>query len=150
MEIRRIVTGHTPDGKATFIEDGIPPRTQDFKTIPGMRATLAWATDCGVAISAGGADPTPAVTDFVPSPGSTRCIIMQFPPDSVYGSPDFDPPAAGAENMEIVPGLAERFEPDAPGMHTTDSVDYAIVLEGEPVLELHDGQTRALTPGHVV
>jgi hypothetical protein len=103
MEIRRIVTGHTPDGKATFIEDGSPPRTQDFKTIPGMRATLAWATDSGEAIS--GADPTAAATSFVPSPGSTRFIIVQFPPDGVYGSPDFDAPAAGAENMEIVPGL---------------------------------------------
>lgn len=148
MEIRRIVTGHTPEGKATFIEDGSPPRTQDFKTIPGMRATLAWATDSGEAIS--GADPTAAATSFVPSPGSTRFIIMQFPPDGVYGSPDFDPPAAGAENLKIVPGLAERFEPGAPGMHTTDSVDYAIVLEGEPVLELDDGEVKFLQPGDVV
>src|SRR3954453_8773353 len=127
MEIRRVVTGHTQDGKATFVEDGRPPRTRDFTTIPGMRATLAGATESGESIPADGADPTEAVTDFVPSPGSTRLIVMQFPPDSIYGDPDFDGPAAGAENIEIVPGLGEKFEPDAPGMHTTDSVDYAVV-----------------------
>jgi hypothetical protein len=75
---------------------------------------------------------------------------MQFPPDIVYGDPGFDPMAAGAENEEIVPGLAERFEPDAPGMHTTDSVDYGIVLDGHPVLELDDGQTKSLNPGDIV
>jgi hypothetical protein len=26
-------------------------------------------------------------------------------------------------------GLAEPFEPDAPGMHTTDTIDYAVVLD---------------------
>jgi hypothetical protein len=150
MEIRRIVTGHTPDGKARFTEDGSPPRAQDFKTIPGMRATLAWATDAGETIPAGGDDPTATLASFAPSPGSTQFLVIQFPPDSVYGSPDFDGPAAGAENMAIVPGLAERFEPDAPGMHTTDTVDYAIVLEGEPVLELDDGVTKSLAPGDIV
>lgn len=75
---------------------------------------------------------------------------MQFPPDSVYANGDFDPSAAAAENLEVVPGIAEKFEPDAPGMHTTDSVDYGIVLEGEPVLELDDGQTKSLKPGDIV
>jgi hypothetical protein len=150
MDIRRVVTGHTSDGKATFIEDGSPPRTRDFESIPGMRATLAWATDHGDRVSRDGMDPTPGVTSFVPDPGSTRLIVMQFPPDSVYGSPDFDPSSAGAENLEIVPGLAEHFEPDAPGMHTIDSIDYGIVLAGEPVLELDDGNVKALKPGDIV
>src|SRR5919198_3827212 len=100
MDIRRVVTGHTPEGKATFVEDGPPPRTRDFQSIPGTRATLAWATDHGEPIAADGSDPTLAVTSFLPGPGSTRLIIMDFPPDSVYGSPDFDPASAGAENLE--------------------------------------------------
>jgi len=35
-------------------------------------------------------------------------------------------------------------------MRTTESVDYAIVLEGEPVLELDDGAVRTLRPGDFV
>ena len=54
---------------------------------------------------------------------------------------DFDPVAFGSECTEIIPGLAERFEPDHPGMHTTDTVDYGVVLDGEIWLEL-DGQQQ--------
>ena len=75
---------------------------------------------------------------------------MQVPPDSVFGDSSFEPAAAGAENLRLVPGVAETLEIDAPGMHTTPSVDYAIVLEGEPVLELDDGVTRAVQPGDIV
>jgi uncharacterized cupin superfamily protein len=42
------------------------------------------------------------------------------------------------------------FEPDNPGMHTTDSVDYGICLEGEMHLELDNGQEIRLTPGACV
>lgn len=52
--------------------------------------------------------------------------------------------------MSRLPGLAERFEPESPGMHTTDSVDYGILLEGEISLELDDGKTVALKAGDVV
>ena len=47
-------------------------------------------------------------------------------------------------------GAIEHFEPDNPGMHTTDSVDYAICLAGELVLRLDDGAERTVTPGTVV
>ncbi len=49
-----------------------------------------------------------------------------------------------------VPGLAELFEPDNPGMHTTPTVDYGVVLEGEIVLDLDAGETTLLRPGDVV
>lgn len=44
-----------------------------------------------------------------------------------------------APSSRRVPGLAETFEPEHPGMHTTDSIDYDVVLEGEITLELDDG-----------
>jgi Cupin domain len=86
----------------------------------------------------------------VPGDGGTRLLIVQYPPDCVFDSPSFDPAAAAAENLRIVPGIAETFEIDAPGMHRTPSVDYGIMLEGELVLELDDGVTRSLRPGDVV
>jgi len=63
---------------------------------------------------------------------------------------DFDPAAFGAEFAQNAPGLAERFEMENPGMHTTDSIDYDVVLEGEIVLELDDGKEVTLRPHDVV
>ena len=48
------------------------------------------------------------------------------------------------------PGIAEHFEPGNPGMHTTDSVDYVVVLAGEVWLELDDGARTRLGPGDTV
>ena len=49
-----------------------------------------------------------------------------------------------------LPGLVESMEPDRPGMHGTDSIDYGIVLSGEILLELDDGATVHLEPGDCV
>nr|WP_251010638.1 hypothetical protein [Variovorax paradoxus] len=51
----------------------------------------------------------------------------------------FDPGAAGAEYAQHLPSLAELFEAEHPGMHTTDSIDYDSMLDGEIWLELDDG-----------
>jgi quercetin dioxygenase-like cupin family protein len=56
--------------------------------------------------------------------------------------------AAVAENLAISPGLAELFEPD--GMHTTPTIDYGIVLEGEIWLELDEGRSRLIRKHDVV
>ena len=49
-----------------------------------------------------------------------------------------------------MPGLAAYLEPDAPGMHTTDTIDFEVVLEGEVWLELDDGVEVHLRPGDTV
>jgi mannose-6-phosphate isomerase-like protein (cupin superfamily) len=65
-------------------------------------------------------------------------------------SDGFDQVAAGQEYMEHMPELAKTFELDNPGMHTTDTVDYGIVLEGEVWLELDDGKQVLLRQHDVV
>ena len=77
-------------------------------------------------------------------------MIVTFPPDSSMMSPTFDPMAFGGEMMATLPGLAEHMEPDSPGMHTTDTIDYDVVLDGEIVLELDDGQSVELKKHDVV
>ena len=47
-------------------------------------------------------------------------------------------------------GLAAYLEPDAPGMHTTDTIDFEVVLDGEVSLELDDGVEVHLRPGDTV
>jgi len=47
---------------------------------------------------------------------------------------DLDREAALVEMKEKLPGLWEHLESDHPGMHTTATVDYGIVLSGEAIL----------------
>ncbi|MDM0049948.1 hypothetical protein [Variovorax sp. J22R115] len=69
-------------------------------------------------------------------------MFITFPPDAVMMTPDFDPAAAGGEYMRVLHGLAEKFEMDHPGMHTSDSVDYGVLIDGELHLELDNGVTK--------
>ena len=144
LHIRRIVTGTDATGAAVIASDASPPRTDAFTAIPGMMSRLVWATAQGEAVPYNGIDPSSAIDNVVPEPGETRMLVITFPPDAVYASPHFDPQAAAAENLAISPGLAERFEPD--GMHSTPTIDYGIVLDGEIWLDLGNGSPTLLKP----
>ena len=146
--IRRVITGHR-DNKAVFVRDENVPRAHDFVHVPGMSMALIWATSPAPAI-ASQADPIDAASTFIPPLGETRLFVVTFAPDAVMGAAGFDGAAAGRENAEHCPDIAAKIEPDNPGMHRTDTVDYAIVLSGEVWLELDDGQTKHLKANDVV
>lgn len=148
VAIRRIVTGRDTAGASTFALDSPPPRSDAYRHIPGMVSRLVWSTEPAPAIPFDGTDPTPDVTSFVPAVSGTRFLVVTFPPDSVFCSPGFDSQAAITENFANSPGLAELFEAD--GMHTTPTVDYGIVLEGEIWLELDEGRAELLRKHDVV
>lgn len=150
MTLRRVVTGHDENGRSIVVSDGPIPRSRDFVTVPGSASALAWSTEPGESVSYDGADPTGEVKTFVPAVGGTRFIVSSLPPDSVYTSPGFDAAAAAAEQDEASPGFAELFEPEDPGMHTSPSFDYGIVLTGEIWLELDDGHSTQLQAGDVI
>ena len=150
MKVRRIVTGRDRDGKSTFWSVGLAPRSLNYVHTPGMCNTQIWATAARASLNAPIADPTLSPVTVLPEVGGTAFMIVKFPPDSVMHSPQFDPVAAAKENAAWLPGLAERFELDSPGMHTTDTIDYGVVLSGEIWLELDDGATERLLPHDVV
>ncbi|WP_207000422.1 cupin domain-containing protein [Trinickia mobilis] len=147
---RRIVTGEE-NGKAVFLSDGPVANTHDYVSVPGFQTVLVWATAQGVPLLPhDGKDPVVSIQSVVPDPHGTRLIVVQFPPDSVFESPNFDPAAAGQEYAVHLPGLAETFEPDGSGKHRTETIDYDIILSGELWLELDDGETRHLEAGDIV
>jgi hypothetical protein len=150
MKIRRVVTGLDASGRAAVVSDGPAPRSHDLVNVPGMSTSMLWATAPGEPIRRDGSDPTPGVRRQLPEPGGTCFLIIRFPSDSVFAAPSFDAAAASAERRIAFPGVAELLEPDNPGMHTTDSVDYVIVLDGDLWLELDNGQLTRLGPGDTV
>jgi mannose-6-phosphate isomerase-like protein (cupin superfamily) len=75
---------------------------------------------------------------------------VTFPPSSVFADPSFDGEAARREALIRLRGLADHFEKEDPAMHKTNTVDYAIVFDGEIWLELDDAKTVHLKRGDVV
>jgi mannose-6-phosphate isomerase-like protein (cupin superfamily) len=143
---RRIVTGNV-NGKA-IVQSDEPLMAYEFKTGSGYEHTLIV---------------NPAIPDLsteqrfdrypdsvVPGPGGTSLHFVTFPPGSVFADLSFDGKAAQEEALVRLRGLADLFEEEDPGMHKTNTVDYAVVYDGEMWLELDDGETLHLNRGDVV
>jgi mannose-6-phosphate isomerase-like protein (cupin superfamily) len=82
--------------------------------------------------------------------GGYRFGLLTVPPATVPAPADLDIQAGLAEMEEKLPGLPAYVEPDNPGMHTTDTIDFEVVLSGEVILELDDGVEKVLRPGDTV
>jgi hypothetical protein len=148
MSVRRVVTGNS-GGKSKVVSDGGTRRAKAFQHIPGQSSTLVWSTGSTPKLPIDGTDVVTEQSSYVPQkPGETRLMIVEFAPDSVMMT--IDPAAAGQEFAEHIPDLAQAMEMDNPGMHTTQTVDYGIVLDGEVWLEVDDGKQIHLKPHDVV
>jgi mannose-6-phosphate isomerase-like protein (cupin superfamily) len=149
---RRALTGRDGSGKSVFKSFDVTPQVVRFESLPGLLFYELYATEGIPQVT--GQEPDPMLTKrgCFPAPGGTLFRLLQIPPEPPEGS-HLDPAAyAGylAELAQKIPGMAEHFERDAPGMHTTDSVDYGVVIRGEILLELDDGKTIHLRQGDCV
>jgi mannose-6-phosphate isomerase-like protein (cupin superfamily) len=144
MDVRRVVTGHR-DGKAVFVSDeAVAPVT--VALLPGSEFHRIWGGDARASFPDDGSQPDSP--RYFPPVDGFRFGFFTIPPDREAGLPaDLDVAAALAEFETKLPGLAEYAEPDEPGMHTTATIDYGVVLSGEATLELDDGATTVLRPG---
>lgn len=133
------------DGRSTIHPDTGEPRVVAFEHTPGFAMSTIWATEPGAPPPRRGEDPALTLESFHPRPGGTVFMTMTVPPDEVYLTEGFDFARAGEEAAANSPGIAERMEPDAPGFHRTDTVDYVIVLDGEIVVESDDGEATLAT-----
>lgn len=144
--MKRVVTGHNEEGKSVFVKISEP---EHVVNIPGMLWKELWATHpgCKVPVDTSIEPTRNEKWKVFPGPGGTTLRVIDFDPGQ-----EADP--ASLTNSDIMdkelPGLSESAEPDAPGMHTTDTVDYGVVLAGRLALELDDGESVDLEPGDVV
>ena len=146
MKIRRVVTGHDEKGKAVFVSDEeVEPIT--LSAMPGAEFHRLWGADSAPTFPDAGQPP--AQPTFFPPVGGYRFLFFTLPPESSVEAPQVDVAAAEAEIEEKLPGLAQYMEADDPGMHTTDTVDFEVVMSGEITLELDDGAEKVLRPGDV-
>lgn len=147
MEIHQFVTGHDSEGNAVFLADTqVTP--VEVSMIPGYKTYELWSTEGERSVPHEG--PFPGVPGYFPGRDGSVFRIIVLPP-TLDGNTDVVVTEEALNEVDQkLPGFVEHLELDNPGMHTTDSVDYGIVIAGEVFLELDNGEERLLTAGDCV
>jgi hypothetical protein len=136
--VRRIVTGHNVQGKSIILSDENAANVFAPKSLVGLALTDLWETKHVPASNKGERDAAARPFKLEPPKQGTVFRVVDFPPDTVLST---------AENISKIfeeigsPHTKDRNNPRHPGFHKTNSVDYAIVLEGEIWAMMDEGET---------
>ena len=149
--IRRVVTGHDDSGKAIVLSDGYATAIKTVPQWPGLVSTDIWKTSAmPVPLKKTETDPTLAPRTLHPAPGGTTCRISIVPPETDFVR-NLDP----AQSQALFGGVGNAGASTHgrggrhPLMHRTETLDYAVVLEGEITMLLDDSEVN-LKAGDVV
>jgi len=146
MNVRRVVTGQTGDGKSVFVSDQqVEPIT--VAALPSTEFYALWGSNTPIVLPVDGS-PLEARSWFPPD-GGFRFAFVTFPPATAAPMGTLDEVAL-AELEAKLPGLVQVAELEHPGMHTTNTVDFGVVVSGELSLELDDGAEVQLRAGDCI
>jgi mannose-6-phosphate isomerase-like protein (cupin superfamily) len=133
---RRIVTGHDRNGKDVIVSDGPPPGTITPGDASGGFGLAHWLWLGGAPTTVDdGGDVPDGASMLEPPPGGCVVHLIRFP--------------GGGTSDDEGWIRVDGDDPDRPGMHATDTVDFMVVIDGRMVLGLDDGE-HTLGPGDVV
>lgn len=147
MQVRRVVTGQTADGRSVFVSDSAVEAIS-LAMAPGTEWHRLWGSDQAPRLPTDGTPPDQP--EYFPPTAGYRFGFFTIGPDSTRVPDDLDLAAARAEVDQKLPGMYASNESDDPRMHTTDTVDFDVVISGEVWLELDDGEERRLGQGDCV
>lgn len=142
MTTRRVVTGINAGGKSYFVHDGPTPGSLD---LGGARMlSEIWIDDPSKPDLAAAWDPAASGKfSLEPPEGGSVVRVVVLPADSG------DEMHSGAKLTAAGFDTGDAMEEEDPAMHTTRTIDYGIVLDGEVDLELDEGEVH-LRPGDVI
>jgi Cupin domain len=136
--MRRVVTGHNAQGKSVILSDAASPHVLELPGMPGLAFVDLWATDGSPASNAGQADGAARTIVLEPPARGTIFRIVDFPPDKVMaGKVDRGKAFAAMGAGHTMDKSAARH----PAMHKTNTIDYALVLDGEIWALVDEGET---------
>jgi hypothetical protein len=141
MRVRRVATGHTADGKSVVVSD-----TEVESNTLGL--FHLWGADRAPKFPDDGSEPL--WSTFFPPVGGYRFGLFTVRPESDRPAGPPDRQARLGEIEAILPGLVAHMEPNSPGMHTSDTIDFEYVIVGEVWLELDNGVQVHLRAGDTV
>lgn len=137
--VRRIVTGIDAQGRSYFAEDGAAPAVMMMAERPGYRNNNLWRTLSSPA-RVGASDTSIEHRGVLPPKGGTVLRVIDIPPE------EKDPALRKRQTEAVFATMFADAQHDAahtrhPGMHATDTIDYAILLQGELVAIMDEGET---------
>lgn len=111
---RRVVTGHSPDGTSVVLSDDVPPVRREVAA-SGVTFVEMWnTTGMPAVVTHEEPEPTEEVWRVPPPPHGTVVRLAEFPPGR----------------------LSERGLQSP--VHRTETIDYAVMIEGELVAIVDD------------
>ncbi len=141
-ETRVLLTHIDADDRSSLSEHVVNQVVEtDGQDQPVFRVSQLWGTPPGIGVVGPGRNPEQVIEPWFPEPGGVRFRFFTFEP---LGAGDGD---AGAKpqlqevEVDDGSGFVDAFDPERPGMHISDSVDFVHVLSGEVVLEMERGET---------
>ena len=136
--MKLVVTGHDGKGGSIFSYAGEPPRT----TSPG--SFDLWSTKGAIGVPDATDAMAPAKIGYFPKEGETAWKIVSVPGLAARAAM----PAAGA--MAMPEEIRAHFDAQDPEMHTTDTIDYVLIVSGSADLELDFGKKETVRAGDCV
>ena len=145
--IRRVVTGHDENGKAIIISDDFATAVKTVPLWPGLVSTDIWKTNGSpVVITKDEPDPTLGPRSLHPAPRGTIMRISIVPPETeailkldANKAKEVFKGVGNADASTLGRGARH------PLMHRTETLDYAVVLEGEITMLLDDSEVQLKT-----
>jgi len=136
---RVVIAADDANGRSRIARDEPAHAVRTVAERPGYRVSNVWAT-FGAPAPIGDPDRAKEIAGLMPPKHGTVLRVIDYPPeprDPVERKRMFD-----ALFAKLFPHGAHR-DPDAkhPGMHATDTIDYAIVLSGEIYAVMDEGET---------
>jgi len=142
--IRRVVTGHDAKGRAIIQEDGPVARVQRIGGDIGPMFHEVWNTRATPApIDPASGEPEEDGIVLAPPQNGTRIRVLDIPPEG-DGIRNMTPEEAAAHFAEVGAGHASNAAKTGAKhalMHRTETIDYGIVIDGELVLIMDEGET---------
>ena len=138
--IRLLVTEDDANGRSRIVADGMPTALRTVLERPDYRVANLWRTEAGPA-PVNAPNTIEAHKGILPPKnGGSILRVIDYPPESK------DPAERQRQIHATFGGMytdAQHDKSDGahPGMHRTDTVDYAILLEGEIWAIMDDGET---------
>ena len=147
---RVLVTGNNHSNQSQIISSAPIKVDNYFQYQPGFSVEVFWRTAAQTQVGGVFKNPEVDQSTILPEVAGTSAMIVTFPStteDDTAATVDLD--QLIQETFTRLPGLAETFEPEPPGYHLTNTIDYVLVLEGTVNLQL-DQDSQILNVGDIV
>lgn len=146
--VRRLVTGHDTEGRSVFLSDADAAVHMHLPGVPSFGVIDVWKLQRIPEVLVDRRETCEAPIQLAPPAGGCVLRVVEFPPDAAYvGQWNRDQAFSGMgeSGSHAVAADSSRHE----AMHKTESVDFAIVLEGE-IWAVLDADERLMRTGDIL